>query len=83
MPVWLNIAITSFYMLWLIAVLAFLYMIWRRGIEHTAQIEHTLIRSTIDTAKAAQNAAEAAFVLACRNPVTTTHVVEEKQGEHP
>ncbi len=77
MPTWVNIAFTIFYLIWLVGVLILLYLIWRRGAQHTQQLEQTLIRATMHTAQAAEKAAEAAFVLACKKPDNPTHIIEE------
>lgn len=77
MPVWLTIFLTIFYVLWLVGVLILLYLIWRRGAQHTQQLEQTLIRATMRTAEAAEKAAEAAFILSCKKPDNPTHIIEE------
>ncbi len=83
MPVWLNVLLTIFYVVWLMAVLIFLYLIWRKGAQHTQQLEQTLIRATMHTAEAAEKAAEAAFVLACKKPDNPTHIIEEGRPPLP
>ncbi len=77
MPTWVNIAFSIFDVVWLVVVLIFLYLIWRKGVQHTQQLEQTLIRATMQTAQAAEKAAEAAFVLACKKPDNPTHIIEE------
>lgn len=60
MPTWLNIALTFFYVLWLCAVLLFLWFIWRNGEQRTQRLEQSLIDSALKSAEAAKIAAEAA-----------------------
>jgi Flp pilus assembly protein TadB len=66
MSIWLNIALTTFYVLWLVAVLLFLWMIWRNGASRAEKLETTLSDATLITARAADKAVEAALLLARR-----------------
>ncbi len=65
--------ITIIYLVWLFAVLVFLYLIWRRGAIQMERLRNAVIDAsvknadaTLKTAKAAQDAAEAASILAKR-----------------
>jgi hypothetical protein len=56
--------LTAFYVVWLCAVLALLWLIWRNGVKYRNRVENALIDSTLKAASAAKDAAEAARALA-------------------
>jgi hypothetical protein len=55
--------LTIFYVLWLCAVLALLWLIWRNGVRYTMRLEQTLINAALKASDAAQKAAESAHAL--------------------
>jgi hypothetical protein len=62
---WSNI-LTGFYLAWLLAVLLFLWLIWRDSVKRAQQLEQTLVNATLTAAEASRHAAEAARLLALR-----------------
>lgn len=57
-------ALTIFYILWLCAVLAFLFLIWRTTTRYIHKMEETMLQSRAISAQAALKSAEAADTLA-------------------
>ena len=51
---------------WMFLALAFLFLIWRHGAQHTQQLEQAQIKAALESSKAAHEAAEAACILACK-----------------
>lgn len=56
--------LTLFYVVWLLAVLVFLWLIWRDSVRRADKLEQTLVNATMTAAQAASSAAEAARLLA-------------------
>lgn len=56
----MQIALTIFYIVWLIAVLVFLGLIWRDTRSHIHRMERALVEVAMKSAEAAHTAAEAA-----------------------
>lgn len=67
-----NIALSLFYVCWLIVVLIFLWMIWHNGVKRAERIEQALIDAALITATAARQSADTAHTLA-----VATHATEE------
>lgn len=59
----MQLIITLFDIIWLSAVLALLWLIWRTNIRHTRRLEQTLIDATMKAASAAQKSADAVYAL--------------------
>ena len=60
----MQIILTLFYLIWLIAVLAFLFLIYRTTTRYIRHMESTMIQSRAVSAEAALKSAEAANRLA-------------------
>ena len=73
-----NIALTTFYVCWLIAVLVFLYVIWRTGARSLQRLEDVLSDSMLTTAQSARRAAEAAYLLAQQGQRESTPETAQK-----
>lgn len=56
--------LTTVYIVWLFAVLVFLFLIWRSANGQLQRMQATLIDAATTSAQAAQKAAEAVYLLA-------------------
>lgn len=60
----MQLLLTSFYLIWLCAVLVFLFLIWRTTHRYIKEMEGTVIEASRISAEAARRAAETAEKLA-------------------
>jgi uncharacterized membrane protein len=60
----MQVVLTIFYLMWLIAVLVFLFLIYRQTRDYVQRAEKTTLVSSELTAQAAQKSAEVAAKLA-------------------
>lgn len=58
-----TIAVTIFYIVWLIAVLIFMWLIWRSNTKHIRQMEQTLVNVAMMDAESARQAIDSARIL--------------------
>jgi predicted negative regulator of RcsB-dependent stress response len=65
-----SMMLTIFYVVWLLAVLVFLWMVWRNGVTRSQRLESALVEAALVSAKAAGKTAEAVLILA------------QEQGKH-
>ncbi len=56
--------LTLFYVVWLLAVLVLLWLIWRDSVKRAQALDKTLIDATLKASEAARQAAEASRILA-------------------
>ena len=60
----MQLILTLFYLIWLIAVLIFLFLIWRSTTHYIRHMEDTMLQSRTVSAQAALKSAEVANKLA-------------------
>lgn len=60
----MNVLVAIFDICWLLAVLVFLFLIWRSVMRQTQSLEKTLIETIMNVSEAAIKAASAASALA-------------------
>ena len=60
----MQLLLTIFYLCWLIAVLVFLFLIWRSTTRYIRKMEETMLQSRAISSEAALKSAEAANRLA-------------------
>ena len=70
----MQIILTIFYVVWLCAVLVFLFLIWRTTRSYIREMEGTVLDAIKVSAEAARTSAEAAAKLAT--------VLESEQNHH-
>ena len=70
----MQIVLTIFYVCWLLAVLVFLFLIWRTTRSYIREMEGTVLDAIRVSAEAARTSAEAAAKLAT--------VLESEQNHH-
>jgi len=73
--------ITIVYLVWLFAVLVFLYLIWRRGAIQMERLRNAVIDASIKNADSTQKAVEAALKAADAAAILAKHMEKPRDGQ--